>query len=144
MGLRGKERLHGQRSPPGSEWFQPETGHPSSVFLNRGEPLWLIAGLVRLREGLWEPWTPLLRSHAHLLAPKAVRRERIENCMSGWPVSQNCPRLMSQPEPREHSNSACFKMQLHIYIFHTLLSLSSFWDPYKVNAGTLDVVLEIL
>ena len=92
MGLRRKERWHGQRSSPGSEWFQPDTGHPSSVFLDgENEPLWLIAGLVRLREGLWEAWTSLLRSRAHLLAPKAVRRERTENCMSDWPVSQDCP-----------------------------------------------------
>jgi len=78
-----------------------------------------------------------------LLAPETVRRGRTENCTRGWPVSQDCPRPMFQPEPRDCASPTWFKMQLHVYIFHTLLSLFSFWEPYKVSVGTLDVVPEI-
>ena len=54
------------------------------------EPHRLVGELVGLIEGLGEAWTPLLRRHAYLLAPEAVRRGGTENCMSGWPVSQDC------------------------------------------------------
>ena len=90
-GLRGKERLHGQRSSPGSEWFQPDTGHTSPGVLHReDEPHRLVGQLVGLTEGLWEAWTPLFRNTC-TLAPESVRRRRTESCISGWPVSQDCP-----------------------------------------------------
>lgn len=47
-GLRGKGRSDGQRLTPGSEWVEPQTGHPSPGVLQGedkspwlpGEPLW--------------------------------------------------------------------------------------------------------
>ena len=73
------------------EWMIPARywGH-QGVQHREDEPHRLVGELVGLIEGLGEAWTPLLRSRAYLLAPEAVRRGGTENCMSGWPVSQDC------------------------------------------------------
>ena len=51
----------------------------------------LFGGLGELTGGLWEAWTPFMRS-AYSLAYFQNRAERVDwNCMGGWLVSCDCP-----------------------------------------------------
>ena len=130
MGRDPPQRMSGSR-----QMLAPS--HPG-ILHREGEPPWLVGEPVGLTERLWKAWTPLFRN-ACTLACSSVSEKKEDCKLHKWLASfpRLPPRLGFQPEPREHSSSACFKMQLHINIFHTFFSLFSFWDPYNVNASTL-------
>ena len=132
MGRDPPQRMSGSR-----QMLAPS--HPG-ILHREGEPPWLVGEPVGLTERLWKAWTPLFRNTC-TLAPESVRRRRTESCISGWPVSQDCP-----PPAQAHVPAwAWGTLQLcllqnaaaHLHFPHFFLSFFSFWDPYNVNASTL-------
>ena len=128
------------RDPP--QRIQTDVGSlPSWILHRESEPPWLVGEPVGLTERLWKAWTPLFRNTCTLACSWINKKEdwKLHKWLASFPrlPPPSSPRLVFQPEPGEHSSSACFKMQLHVYIFHTFFSRFSFWDPYNVNASTL-------
>ena len=127
------------------EWVvQPATGHTSPGVLHREDkPHRLVGELVGLTEGLWEAWTLLFRNTCTLTC--FWNSEEKEN----WKLHEGLASVPRLPL------GSCSSLSLRIapallgsrcsstFTFSTLFSFFSFWDPYKVSLGTLDVVPEI-
>ena len=70
-----------------SEWLKPHIGGLSPQFSHwEVEPPWRVWRSVGLAGGLWEMWTPLMKSaHTGLLVLKMKERKKIETSWdSGW------------------------------------------------------------
>ena len=60
----------------GSEWWEPQIGHPSpGVVCKREEPPWVVGGPRRLIGGVWGAWSRLVRSTGVLACLQAEWRE---------------------------------------------------------------------
>ena len=85
----------------GSEWFEPQFGHPSPGVLSGGDKApWLVGGQLGLIGGLWGAWTPPVRSMCMLAWPQSRVEKDLLYMLPGFPGQPHCK---PQSEPREHS-----------------------------------------
>ena len=112
-GLIGKGRIHQWRSALITEQFEPHIGCPSPGIQHRaGKPPWLAGGPLELTGGLWEAWTPFVRS-MRVLACSQGRADKVDWGLFQWlPGFLWLPWHMPKPELSKCFSPTYFTSQL--------------------------------